>query len=242
MKLKALIKKGIRFLIGKKSEGQQRNSLYKYSKEEWFSKAQTLDANAWAKEYTDAFETFMNDRVGREAISREENIEERVGMQSILEEIKQDFPHNASFLEVGGGTGQFSIHLAQMGYNIVCTDCNTKALEMGKDKIAGLREETRNKITFKKAFAENLQFPENSFDGVLCMEVLEHLIDPRKAVSEFYRVLKDKGKVYITVPYKNLIDSPFHIQEFTLENVRSLFEKYFNVECIKLCPFFCWGI
>lgn len=212
--------------------------LYKYSKKGWLKKAKTLDENSWAKEYTDVWETFMSTENSRDALMQEENIENRVGMQTIFKEIKQTFTKNVNILEVGGGTGNFSIRVAQTGYNIVCSDCNVKALEVGKNDIADLNPEIRNKITFKESFADNLPFPKNSFDVVVCMEVLEHLIEPRKAVSELHRVLKDKGTVYVTVPYKNLVDSPFHIQNFTLESMRILFEELFYIERLELCPFF----
>lgn len=216
------------------------SSLYKYSKKEWLKKAKTLDENSWAKEYTEVWETFMSTEQGRDALMQEENVENRVGMQIILKEIERSFSKNANILEVEGGTGTFSIRVAQNGNNIVCSDCNVKALEVSKNNIVDLNPEIRNKITFKESFADNLPFPNNSFDAVVCMEVLEHLVDPRKAVSEFNRVLKDNGKVYVTVPYENRVGSPFHIQKFTLENIRILFEEFFYMERLELCPFL-WG-
>jgi predicted SAM-dependent methyltransferase len=47
---------------------------------------------------------------------------------------------------------------------------------------------------------ENIQFPENSFDMILCNHVLEHVSDDRKAMKEFYRVLKPEGLAVIMVP------------------------------------------
>ncbi|GAG44504.1 unnamed protein product, partial [marine sediment metagenome] len=63
----------------------------------------------------------MQDKRGRQSLIREQNIKERKGMQLVLRKINQDFSNNPTLLEVGGGTGQFSIQLSQMAYNIVCT-------------------------------------------------------------------------------------------------------------------------
>ena len=48
--------------------------------------------------------------------------------------------------------------------------------------------------------ATPLPFAENSFSSVLCTEVLEHVPDPHKVIKDFYRILKPKGRILISVP------------------------------------------
>ncbi len=43
-------------------------------------------------------------------------------------------------------------------------------------------------------------FEKNSFDGAVCIEVLEHLYDPKFTVSEIFRVLKPGGLLVTSVP------------------------------------------
>ena len=50
----------------------------------------------------------------------------------------------------------------------------------------------------KKENVQNLSFKENSFDIVLCQEVLEHVLDPIKAIQELRRVTKKQ--LIITIP------------------------------------------
>lgn len=45
-----------------------------------------------------------------------------------------------------------------------------------------------------------IQFPDGSFDVILCSHVLEHIPDDRKAMSELYRVLRPGGWALIQVP------------------------------------------
>jgi SAM-dependent methyltransferase len=45
-----------------------------------------------------------------------------------------------------------------------------------------------------------LPFPDASFDGVICTEVLEHVPDPALALDEINRVLRAGGSLYLTVP------------------------------------------
>jgi SAM-dependent methyltransferase len=50
-----------------------------------------------------------------------------------------------------------------------------------------------------------LQFPDESFDAVICHHVLEHIPDDRKALAELYRVMKPGGWGSISVPMKGAV-------------------------------------
>ncbi|MEX0918569.1 MAG: class I SAM-dependent methyltransferase [Candidatus Paceibacterota bacterium] len=51
------------------------------------------------------------------------------------------------------------------------------------------------------ADAHQLPFEKNTFDVVLCSEVLEHLHSPKQAISEMYRVLKPGGILILTTRF-----------------------------------------
>ena len=51
-----------------------------------------------------------------------------------------------------------------------------------------------------------LPFAEASFDFISCLEVIEHLIFPAKALSEMHRVLKPGGHLVVTVPNIQFIE------------------------------------
>jgi SAM-dependent methyltransferase/glycosyltransferase involved in cell wall biosynthesis len=53
------------------------------------------------------------------------------------------------------------------------------------------------------AFGDHLPFPDNSQDFVINSHVLEHFVDPIKALKEWYRVTKDGGYIYMIVPHKD---------------------------------------
>lgn len=58
-------------------------------------------------------------------------------------------------------------------------------------------------VTFQVADAQALPFPNQSFDRIICSEVLEHLNNNQKALQEIKRVLKKGGMILLTVPMKN---------------------------------------
>jgi SAM-dependent methyltransferase len=53
--------------------------------------------------------------------------------------------------------------------------------------------------------------PDNSFDAILCSEVLEHVPEPTHALDEFARLLKTGGTLILTAPFGSLVHmAPYH--------------------------------
>lgn len=57
----------------------------------------------------------------------------------------------------------------------------------------------------------NIKFEDNRFDVILCLHVLEHIIDDKKAIGELFRVLKPNGYAIVQVPND-------HYREITYED------------------------
>jgi ubiquinone/menaquinone biosynthesis C-methylase UbiE len=94
-------------------------------------------------------------------------------------------------LEVGAGTGYFSLNLLRAGIvrEATCTDISpgmVRALRANADRL-GLDVRTA------RADAESLPFAAQSFDLVLGHAVLHHLPDLERAFGEFHRVLEPGG-------------------------------------------------
>ncbi len=72
---------------------------------------------------------------------------------------------------------------------------------------------------------ENIPLENNSIDSIISTQVLEHVKNPQKVVSEFYRVLKSGGYCLATVPQLNeLHEEPhdyFRFTKFSLEEIFS---------------------
>ncbi len=104
----------------------------------------------------------------------------------------------ARVLDIGGGPGRYSMWLAEQGYRVTLADLSPDLLAVAREKAAeaGVKLEA-----VVEANAIDLhQFAEDSFDAVLCLGPLYHLLDEedRKATAnELYRVLKPGGPVFV---------------------------------------------
>lgn len=72
--------------------------------------------------------------------------------------------------------------------------------------------------------AEDMPFEDGVFDGVICLNVLEHVKDPFKSANEIVRVLKPGGKLYCVVPFLQPYHGyPHHYYNMTAQGLQNLF-------------------
>lgn len=96
-------------------------------------------------------------------------------------------------LDVGTGTGFLAIMAASLGHYCLGIDLSGEMLRMAREKA----ELCREWIAFDLGDAENLAYPDDTFDVVMSRHLLWTLPHPEKALGECYRVLKPGGKVII---------------------------------------------
>jgi SAM-dependent methyltransferase len=72
----------------------------------------------------------------------------------------------------------------------------------------------------------DLKFQNEQFDTILCTQVLEHVFEHDKMMSEIYRVLKPGGQVILTVPFVwELHEEPYDFFRYTKHALKELFEQ-----------------
>lgn len=73
---------------------------------------------------------------------------------------------------------------------------------------------------------------DNSFDYIVCTEVLEHTLNPFSAVSEIKRILRKNGLFFLSVPFNLRIHGPLpDCWRFTEHGLRALLKEF---EIIKI--------
>lgn len=79
-------------------------------------------------------------------------------------------------------------------------DLKVTGVDVSEEAIEYAKEHFGDNARFRTGSVYKLPFSDRSFDAVLCSEVLEHLDDPNRAVSELKRVAR--SHVIITVPHE----------------------------------------
>lgn len=100
-------------------------------------------------------------------------------------------------LDLGTHKGEMAIALwSKTVGRVVGVDISHNALDHAK-KLADL---ARFDIVYVNAWAEHLPFPDQSFDVVVCCEILEHVVDVDRVVAEAERVTRNGGRIVVSVP------------------------------------------
>ena len=128
----------------------------------------------------------------RLAVSRHGQLEYFTTMRYI----RRMIPKNSAILEVGAGTGRYSIALAKDEYNVTAVELAEKNLAILKRNSEGVR----NIRSYRGDALDLSRFADDMFDAVLVLGPLYHLYeesDQKKALNEAIRVTKTGGVIMV---------------------------------------------
>lgn len=139
-----------------------------------------------------------------------------------------------NILDVGCASGWFLSKIKEKYPKSKCSgvDVYKKSIEYGKKLYTSL--------DLQYADAHRLPFPDKSYDVIICTEVLEHVVEPKKVLEEIRRVLASDGIAIIEMDTGNFLfrliwhwwthlrqgvwrDSHIHI--FNIEKLEDLIQK-----------------
>jgi 2-polyprenyl-3-methyl-5-hydroxy-6-metoxy-1,4-benzoquinol methylase len=140
-------------------------------------------------------------------------------------------------LDAGCGSGAFALYAATLGNEAIgisfdendMIKARTRAHLSGMDRVKFITGDLR----FLDSFSEEL----GSFDQIICFETIEHILDDDKLIKDLSHLLTQKGKIYLTTPYKFYHDLPGdkvsavedggHVRKgYTHQEMKDLFNKY----------------
>ena len=101
-------------------------------------------------------------------------------------------PTNKKILDVGCGTGDVSLELQKIGFEVTGLDFSSVGVEKAKEKGINAKKCNLDK--------EGIPFPANYFDVIWAGDVIEHVFDPIFLLNEMNRVLKNEGTIFISTP------------------------------------------
>lgn len=119
----------------------------------------------------------------------------RGALNALFSQIAERVPPKPTILDAGCGTGRHIQDLLARtsASKIVGADLSEPMLDMAR------RRNPDPRIEFVRSDLLKLPFPDNSFDAVVAIWVLETMGNPGRAVQEFLRVIKPDGVVAYTL-------------------------------------------
>jgi ubiquinone/menaquinone biosynthesis C-methylase UbiE len=124
-------------------------------------------------------------------LSRHGQVEFRTSMKYILLALKKY--KNPKILDIGAGTGRYSVALSEMGYDVTAVELVKHNLRVLEQKHSNVKSMQGNALNLKK-------LPDNEFDVVLLFGPMYHLFtlsDKLQALGEAKRVAKLGGTILV---------------------------------------------
>ena len=129
-----------------------------------------------------------------------DNQKEAIDQYGVLQNLTAPF-QNKTALDIGSGIGQTMLALKKHGFDVYGLEPSPsfyhKAIEwtgFDSDK-------------FQLSSLEDASYPENTFDYISFLNVLEHLYDPDKAIQQTLNWLKPGGLMFICIPNANWLSA-----------------------------------
>jgi 2-polyprenyl-3-methyl-5-hydroxy-6-metoxy-1,4-benzoquinol methylase len=145
-----------------------------------------------------------------------------------LEALSAEDVSNSKILDVGCGCGDFLAKMRESGCDVTGVEPDSQAVKTAREHFG---------LNVYESTLENLAFPDNTFDAVTMIHVIEHLANPLVTLQECRRILKPGGKLIVVTPnieslgYKMFkdryvhLDPPRHLCLFSSHTLRNSAER-----------------
>jgi len=134
-------------------------------------------------------------------------------------------------LDVGCGTGENALYLAEKGFSVVGVDLSTRAIEAAKAKAT----ERKLKVDFRVANALSLDFKNRYFDNAIDSGLFHTFNDNDRVdfASEIARVLKRDGRYFMLCFSDKEPTNWGGPRRITKEEIETTFSPFFDINYIR---------
>jgi SAM-dependent methyltransferase len=147
-------------------------------------------------------------------------------------------------LDAGSGNGYFSWLAYQSGARVVALNYEQEQVEKANAFLLLHKRADPSRLHFEQRNLYDLKRKTQTFDEIICFEVLEHLVRDQEVATEFFRILRPAGVLHLCCPYRlhprhqaevlDTKESGGHVRPgYTEEDYRKLLEPIgFHIESV----------
>ena len=144
-----------------------------------------------------------------------------------MERIVKKYKKYGRLLDIGCGGGDFLSKMEHNKFRLYGIDISIEACKIAKNKVGSSTKIINSEL-------EYCNFPDNFFDVITLWHVLEHVENPKRALIEIKRILKNEGILIISLPNINSVafkifkkywidlDIPRHYYHFSFSTISNL--------------------
>lgn len=140
-------------------------------------------------------------------------------------EYAKTFVDGKQVLDAGCGEGYGAKLLAESASEVIAIDRDKKTICQARQRYP------QSNLQFHIRDINQLSaYPSCTFDVICCFHTIEHLKEPVQFLQEVRKLLSDSGLLLISTPNrkKTFVDWPYHEQEYTAEEFRTLLSTSFQ--------------
>ena len=141
----------------------------------------------------------------------------------------QDYCSAKDVLDTGCGVGYGSSHLAEVARTVLGVDNDPQAIQYARSHYG------RSNTSYIVSDCQALPFSSKAFDVITSFELIEHLPDARRYLTEVRRVLRPNGVFIVSTPNRSIYGehrggeaNPFHVREWDFDEFALLLKEYFG--------------
>lgn len=163
---------------------------------------------------------------------------EKESSKAVVKLIESKLIKGSKILEVGCSSGHLlrSLNSKNLALNYVGVDIDKYAIKKGNESISNLKLSGIIKAQLLEAQVEDLPFNDSEFDVVICLNVLEHLHEPKNAIKEMIRCAKNfvvirtlmSHETYIVKEVRNNLHNELGYDHLILPEPKDELDEYGN--------------
>ena len=127
-------------------------------------------------------------------------------------------------LDLGCGLAYGTAQMATAASDVTAVDYDAETISSNQQHY-----KSQGNLKFIQGAVPPLPFADDSFEVVTMFQFIEHIRERKKLLEECKRVLKNNGTLIVTTPnaIKSFAPNPFHIHEYTFEEMKTEIQNIF---------------